>query len=132
MSVVGTLGSKIIFEVSDKKALLLQNMSRDSKGRWTTHATLGEKPKSEFLGPDLQSVNISIYLSSNLGVRPRSVLDAITAMVESGTAEYLIIGSRPVGKNRFKLVSASETWDKIYSRGELAKAKVSIALEEYR
>lgn len=131
MSVVGTLGRKIVFEVSDRKALLLQSMSRDSKGRWTTHTTLGRKPKSEFLGPDLQTVSISIYLSSNLGVRPRSVLDAIAAMVESGTAEYLIIGNRPVGKNRFKLVSASETWDKIYSRGELAKAKVSISLEEY-
>lgn len=131
MPVVGTLGRKIVFEVSDKRALVIQNMSRDSKGRWTTHNTVNKKPKSEFLGPDLQTVSISIYLSSNLGVRPRSVLNAINAMVENGTAEYLIIGNRPVSKNRFKLISASETWDKIYSRGELAKAKVSISLEEY-
>ena len=131
MAVIGTLGPKIIFQVSDRKALILQSMSRDTKGRWTTHTTIGTKPKSEFLGPDLQSVKISIYLSSNLGVHPRTILESIERMVESGAAEYLIIGGRPVGRRPFKLVSSSETWDKIYHRGELAKAKVSLSLEEY-
>jgi hypothetical protein len=74
---------------------------------------------------------VSIYLSSNLGIRPRKVLDAIATMVESGTAERLVIGGRPVGNRPFRLVGSSEAWNKIYSRGELAKATVSITLEEY-
>lgn len=131
MAVVGTLGRKIVFEVSDDKALLLQSMTRDVKSRWTTHTTFGSKPKAEFLGADLQSVSISIYLSSNLGVRPRRVMEAIAAMVESGSAERLIIGGRPVGNRPFRLTASSEAWNKIYSRGELAKATVSITLEEY-
>jgi hypothetical protein len=52
-------------------------------------------------------------------------------MVESGTAEYLVIGTRPVGRNPFRLTGSSETWDKVYSRGELAKATMTITLEEY-
>ena len=131
MAVVGTLGRKIIFEVSDDKALLLQNMTRNISGRWTTHTTFGSKPKAEFLGPENTAVSITIYLSSNLGVRPRAVLDAVKAMVEHGTAEYLVIGGKPVGSNPFRLVSSSESWDKIYNRGELAKATLSISLEEY-
>lgn len=131
MSVIATLGSKIIFRVSDKDALLLQTMTRQVAGRWTTHTTFGAKPKPEFLGPDNQSVSISVYLSSTLGIRPRSVLEAIETMTETGAAEFFIVGNRPVGANRFKIASASEAWNKIYSRGELAKATVSLTLEEY-
>ena len=131
MAVVGTLGRRIVFEVSDDKAMLLQNMSREVKSRWTTHTTFGTKPKAEFLGPDNQSVSISIYLSSNLGVRPRRIMEAIALMVESGTAERLVIGGRPVGSRPFRITGSSEAWNTIYSRGELAKATVSITLEEY-
>lgn len=131
MAVVGTLGRRIVFEVSDDKAMLLQSMTREVKSRWTTHTTFGSKPKAEFLGADNQSVSISIYLSSNLGVRPRKVMESIAAMVESGTAERLVIGGRPVGSRPFRLTGSSEAWNKLYSRGELAKATVSITLEEY-
>lgn len=131
MAVVGTLGRKIVFEVSDNKALLLQNMTRDISGRWSTHVTFGSKPKAEFLGAENNSVSITIYLSSNLGVRPRSVLEAVRTMVENGTAEYLIIGGQPVSGRPFRLISSSEAWNKLYSRGELSKATLSISLEEY-
>lgn len=37
-------------------------------------------------------------------------------MVEAGTAEYLVIGNRPVGKDPFRLTGSSETWSTIFSR----------------
>lgn len=52
-------------------------------------------------------------------------------MVETGTAERLVIGTRPVGKNPVRLTGSSETWDVIYNRGELARATMTITLEEY-
>ena len=70
-------------------------------------------------------------LSAALGVRPRRVLERIEEMVETGTAEYFILGFRPVGKNRFRLTGSSESWDLVYNRGELARAKLTITLEEY-
>ena len=126
---IGTLGRKIVFEVSDETALILQEMTRETSGRWAIHEAMGAKP--EFLGPGLQTVNLTIYLSAGLGVRPRSVLEAVEGMVEAGTAEYLVIGNRPVGKNPFRLTGSSETWSTIFSRGELVKAALSITLEEY-
>ena len=125
---IGTLGRKIVFEVSDETALILQEMTRETSGRWAIHETMGAKPKAEFLGPGLQAVNLTIYLSAGLGVRPRSVLEG---MVEAGTVEYLVIGNRPVGKDPFRLTGSSETWSTIFSRGELVKAALSITLEEY-
>ncbi|MEG2176102.1 MAG: phage tail protein [Oscillibacter sp.] len=128
---IGTLGKKIVFEVSDDTVMTFQNMSREVSGRWANHEALGVKPKPEFLGPGNQTISLPITLSAALGVKPRAVLETVEAMVESGAAEYLVIGTKPVGKNPFRLTGSSETWDKVYSRGELAKATVTITLEEY-
>ena len=128
---IGTLGKNIVFEVNDERALTFRDMTRDLSGRWTEHDVLGRKPVPEFLGPANQSVSLTITLSAAMGVRPRAVLEAIEAMVETGTAEYLVIGSRTVGKNPFRLTASSETWERVYNRGELSKATVSITLEEY-
>lgn len=128
---IGTLGKKIIFEVSDEKVLTFLNMTREITSRWAEHEALGVKPKPEFLGPGLQAGTLEITLSATLGVKPRAVLEAVEAMVESGATEYLIIGTKPVGRNPFRLVSSSEAWATVYSRGELAKAKLTITLGEY-
>ena len=128
---IGTLGPALIFTVSDDYVLTFAGMTRDVSSRWATHETPGTKPKAEFLGPGLQSVSLPITLSSNLGVKPRLMLDLVEQMVETGDSEYLILGYRPVGKNRFRVTGSSETWDVIYNQGELARAKLTLTLEEY-
>ena len=42
---IGTLGRKIIFEVSDNRVLTFESMSREVSGRWTEHEVLGVKPR---------------------------------------------------------------------------------------
>jgi len=128
---IGTLGASIVFEVSDSRAMPFRDMTRDVSGRWASHEVMQAKAKSEFLGPGLQSISLTISLSAALGVRPRAVLEAAAEMVERGAHEYLVIGSKPVGTNPFRLVGASETWDVLYNRGELAKATLTLTLEEY-
>lgn len=128
---VGSLGSKIIFTVSDDQVLTFSGLSRETAGRWASHEAMGVKPKAEFLGPDCQKISLDIQLSASLGVRPRRVLEAVEDLVESGGAEYLVIGTRPVGRNPFRVTGSSETWDTVYSGGELARAKVTLTLEEY-
>lgn len=128
---IGTLGPNLIFTVSDDYVLTFSGMTRDLSSRWATHETPGVKPRAEFLGPGLQSVSLPITLSSNLGVKPREMLERVEQMVETGDTEYLILGCRPVGKNRFRVTGSSETWDVIYNQGELARAKLTLTLEEY-
>ena len=128
---IGTLGTDLVFETSDNYVLTFAGMTRDVSGRWATHETPGIKPRAEFLGPGLQTVSLPITLSSNLGIKPRQMLERVEQMVETGDTEYLILGYRPVGKNRFRVTASSETWDVIYNRGELARAKLTLTLEEY-
>ena len=128
---IGTLGTDLVFETSDNYVLTFDGMTRDLSSRWATHETPGVKPRAEFLGPGLQTVSLPITLSSNLGVKPRQMLERVEQMVETGDTEYLILGYRPVGKNRFRVTASSETWDVIYNQGELARAKLTLTLEEY-
>ena len=128
---IGTLGRNIIFEVSDDRVLTFDGFSRDISGRWAEHEVLGTKPKAEYLGPGCQTVSLTIHLSATLGVKPRRVLEAVERMVESGSAEYLVIGGKLVGRRPFRITGSSETWEKVYSRGELAKATMTISLGEY-
>lgn len=128
---IGTLGKNLVFEVSDEKAFTFTALSREVSGRWTEHMVMGEKPKAEFLGPGLQTGTLEITLSAAMGVKPRAMLETIEAMVESGAVEYLVIGGKTVGKNPFRLMSSSEAWNTIYSRGELAKATLTLKLGEY-
>lgn len=128
---IGTLGRNIVFEVSDDRVLTFSELTREVTSRWTNHEPQGVKPKPEFLGPGLQTASLTITLSATLGVRPRDVLEAIENMVENGTAETLVIGNRPVGSNPFRLTGSSEAWNTVYNRGELARATLTISLEEY-
>ncbi len=50
---IGTLGRKIIFEVSDDYMFTFKDMTREITSRWANHEPQGVKPKPEFLGPGL-------------------------------------------------------------------------------
>ena len=128
---IGTLGRNVVFEVSDDRVFTFSELTREVTSRWTNHEPQGVKPKPEFLGAGLQTASPTITLSATLGVRPRDVLEAIENMVENGTAETLVIGNRPVGSNPFRLTGSSEAWNTVYNRGELARATLTISLEEY-
>lgn len=127
---IGTLGKGIVFETSDTRILTPGQFSRTTGGRWSTHAVIGEKPKPEFSGPDLQGITFTIKLRADLGVKPRQVLWTLEHMAETGAAELLIIGGTPLG-NKWTVTGTSETWDVIMSGGELFSATVSVTLAEY-
>ena len=131
MSKIGNLGKQIVFKTSDKKILTFNDFKQSVSGRWAVHERIGEKPRSEFIGPGLRNISFNIVLSVSNGIKPRKTLEKIEKMIEEGTVEYLIIGGKKVGYYKWKITDMSETWDVIYSKGQLARATASITLEEY-
>jgi hypothetical protein len=131
MGKIGNFGKLITFEVSDKKVLTFNNFSKTVSGNWGTHERVGKKPQSEFLGPGLQQISFDIVLSANLGVKPRFVITNIEKAIEKGRVEYLVIGAKKVGSNKWKITQMSESWGVVMSKGELQRAEVSLTLEEY-
>lgn len=127
---VGKYGD-IIFETSDKRVVAFDSFKQTVSGRWSSHTVIGKKEKAEFNGPGKRKVSFKMTFHATLGIRPREMLEKLEDMAEQGKIDYLVIGGRAVGENRFGIAGISETWDVVYSRGELAKASVTVTLEEY-
>jgi hypothetical protein len=106
-------------------------MKREVAGRWKEHEIIGQKPKSEFCGPELQEVKMTITLSAEHGVKPRDTMDAIASACENGIVDYLVIGGRIVGTGKMKIKSVGETWERVLNMGELQKATLDVTFTEY-
>ncbi len=128
---VGNWGTDIIFSVSDRKVQTFKSMTRTVGSQWATHSRIGRKDQVEYLRPALQKITFTMELDAWYGVKPRAVLDKLAACTERGTVNTLVIGGRRVGNYRWRITDLSEEWETIYNRGELARAKVNVTMQEY-
>ena len=64
MATIGNFGKLITFEVSSNKMLALKDMKRTVAARWKKHEIIGEVPRSEFQGPDLDETTVVAILSA--------------------------------------------------------------------
>lgn len=131
MAEIGNLGKTITFRVTNKHVLTFKGMQKTAAGRWATHSIIGRMPKSEFLGPDIGKISLTIKLSAALGVSPAKNLKKIEKAIRKGTAMEFVLGGKKIGNNMWVITNASEAWDCIYTKGELAEANVSLTLQEY-
>ena len=131
MAQIGNLGKLIVFEVSSDKVLTFGKMTQSVSGRWTTHAVIQNKPKSEFLGAGQRTISLPIFLTANHGVRPRSTMEKIEEAVEKGTPLTFVIGGRKVGAHKWVITNMSETWGDIIKDGRLVSANLTLSLSEY-
>ena len=115
MGMIGNFGSRIVFETSDRKILTFSGLSQKVSGKYSKH----------------RSVSFKIMLDVNLGIRPQDIIENIEDAIEQGEVEYLVIGGKPIGKNRFYISSVSEAMDVVLSNGGIARATLSITMEEY-
>jgi phage protein U len=130
MGQVGYFGSER-FEVSDKKVLTFSNFKRTTAGRYETFDRIGQKPMTEMTGPGLDSVSYSVDLNIANGVEPRTVLDHWQQLADVGTVAVLVVGNKLVGKNKWLLKSADETWATIGGNGRVISATMDLTFEEY-
>lgn len=131
MGMVGNFGSRIVFETSDRKILTFSGLTQKVSGKYAKHSVSGEKDRPEFTGPGNRSVSFKMVLDVSMGIRPREIISSIEDAVENGETEYLVIGGRPVGPNKFYIASISEAFDVILSHGEIARASLQVSMEEY-
>lgn len=128
---IGNLGRLITFRTSDKKIMTFTDFTKKASGKWQKHTRIGKKPLQEFTGPELGQISFTIEINALHGYKPRKTLAAIEKSIEKGIAHKFVLGGKRVGSNYWVITSVSETWDEIYSRGELVSAKAKLTLEEY-
>lgn len=128
---VGYFGNNVVFEVSSEKILTFDGFKYSSAGRWEKHNVISKKPISEFIGPDVDTISFTIILDGSFGIKPREEMERWIKMVNDGIADILVIGNKPLGKDKWSVKSISESWDKIFNQGELWSGKIDVSFEEY-
>jgi len=128
---IGNIGRSVVFETSDSRILTFQNFRRGVKGRWASHARTGEKPRKQFLGPDVSSITFSITLSAEHGVKPRDAAEKLGQLIEQGIPQTVVTGGRQVGTGRFVITEMTESWERVYNQGEAVRITCDITMEEY-
>lgn len=132
MGKIGNFGKEITFEVNSKKILTPKNLKRTVSARWKQHNLVAQKPKMEFVGPDMDETTLTVVLSAEHGVKPRKTIEKLEAAVASGTVAKLVIGGKKIGSNKVYISKMSESWDEIWNQGELVRATLDITFSEYR
>jgi phage protein U len=128
---IGYFGKQIIFETSDKRIMTFTGLKMDIASRYAKHDVIMKKPKTEFTGPDLDSLSFTINLKGSFGVKPREEMEKWALLARNGIAEFFVIGGKPLGTDKWVVKSVSQAWDTIFNGGELFSGKIDVSLEEY-
>lgn len=131
MGQIGKFGS-LVFETSSKKILTFNDMQRKVSARWTTHEIFGKKPRSEYMGSDLDEISLNVIFSAAHGVKPRESIEKLEKIVRYGKLANLVIGGKKVGTSKFYIESMSEDWNYILNDGKLMQASVTLNFKEYK
>lgn len=122
----------IKFSVTSEKVLTFRNFKRESSASWTNHDIVGKRPKMEYLGPEMDEITLEVILDAEYGVSPRTQMYKFRDACKSGDVNYLYINGSKVCYNKMYISKVSESWDEIWSNGELVRATDEITFAEYR
>lgn len=127
---IGSLGD-VVFTVSSKLIRTFDELSRSASPRWANHDTHLQKPKSEFLGPGLDTISFTVHFDARLGVDPRKEADRMINLAQKGKPVPFAIGGKKLGTYLWKLTNVEQGWTRVDNRGAALVIEVSISLEEY-
>lgn len=128
---IGALG-EIAFEVSAYNDIFtLDSYKRSAKAKLATHEIIGEKPLTEFCGPELQEVSFSIKLHAAWGVNPKKEIARLIEYCENGAVLSFVLGGEPVGDNKWIIESVSESVDYFDHGGVIIYSTAEVSLREY-
>lgn len=127
---IGSYGG-LVFTVSSWRVLTPSEIKGSTSSEWASHSLFGQKEKSEYTGPGLQSYRFKLVLSSQFGVNPRKTLDALKEQCEQGMIDFFILNNAPVSQNPFMLVGVSDDWKSLHRFWGLKSCEVEIDLKEY-
>jgi phage protein U len=100
--IIGSWGD-FIFEVSGDIANTFQELTEKSSGRWAEHEPINTAPLSEFLGPGLDELEITIIFTTMLGVDPQGSYETLRAAVRKGEYYPFILGGFPLSGNFWRI-----------------------------
>lgn len=120
-----------VFEVSASRVNTFDGLTWGGSLDTESQEKLGNKPSTYIRGSTLDSLSFEIPLRADLGHNVRSEIEAWESIRDSKSPDVFILGSKPVGKNKWLLKTVTATDNQIDNAGQLLKATVKLEFEEY-
>lgn len=126
---IGSFGTKLIFETSADVIRTLDKLTRKTAAKTTRHTRVNQPDKLQFTGRDLDTVSFEMLLSVDLGVNPMATIEVMRTMIKTGEVNILRIGQTTYGK--FMINDMSDNPTEVDNFGNILKATVSVSMLEY-
>lgn len=127
---IGVLGD-IVFIVTSYKVRTFEGFTRTSNDRWSSNEIIKKKPRSQFLGPGLDTFDLTVRVDARLGLNPRKEVDKLVGYSREGKVMKFSVGGKGMGADRVKITNLVQNWEKLDNRGNLISATYQLTLEEY-
>ncbi len=127
---IASFGSKV-FQVSAEKVLTFSALSISGTLMTEKQNVEGKKPSTYIKGPDLETMDMALPLSTSLGVDIRDEYTSWTRIRDASKAYPFILGGRKLGGNTWLLKSVSMGDMEVDNRGGIRKAVLQLRFEEY-
>lgn len=130
---MGKIGSfaGVTFEVSSNKILTFEQFARSGDARWSNHEINLKKPMPEFMGPNLETLSLSIRLNAHQGVNIESEIAKLRTFRDQGKVGTFVLGTKPITSNYWYIESLSESYRNIDGKGRIISAEVNLTIKEY-
>lgn len=127
---LGSLGD-IVFIVTHQKIRTFTDFRRNNNDRWGANEIINNKPRSQFLGPGLDTIDLTVRVDASYGLNPRKEVDKLVEYSRKGKVMPFIIGNKGLGVKHWKITSLTQEWTNVDSKGQLITAIYNLTLEEY-
>lgn len=127
---IASFGTKV-FEVSSDKMYTFQDFQYSSSMQTEKQDSVGNKPSTYDKGPDLDSMSLKIRLDFSYGINPRNEWEEWQEIMNSATAYPFILGGKPLGSNKFRLVGVKPSNFNIDNVGNILSLDLDLSFDEY-
>ena len=127
-SLIGLLGP-CVFMVSDQQVRTFSALSRTTSARHVDHDVINQKQVSEFVGPDLEDIEITMMFHGDLGISPEGEVEKLRAVALRGEPVILMLGNTYHG--RWTIREIPEEWLYMYSDGGCQVMSLTVTIKEF-
>lgn len=119
------------FTVSANKVYTFDGYSRSASLNVEEQEVEGEKPSSYIKGSGLEEISFSIPFVGQSKIDISTEIDDWINILNSATPYPFIIGNRLIGRNKYLLVSVSESESKFNNEGGYFKSNIQLHFKEF-
>lgn len=128
--VIGSLG-KTIFGCSSFYIKTFNNLSIDKSVEWIEQKIIGNKPKLQFNGEQLDNLKFDIHLNAAWNINPLAAAKELSDYMKEGKKLKFILGGKIVGSGYYVITNITENHKAFSPIGTVIKMDLSIQLKEY-